>query len=759
MSISGNKERDTPKEIKRKFIFYHQHDSMDCGPACLQMIAHAYGRRFNLEFLRKQSNISRSGVSLQGISDAAESIGMHTMGIRTTFEKLSQKAQLPCIVHWRQMHFAVVYRIEKKKTLFRTNKDKGKTWVHVADPARGLLKYTEEEFKKSWITTRHEGEEKGIALLIEPIPSFYEIDPDAQQPVNLHFLLRYLRPYKKMIWQLLWGIFAGSLLQLVFPFLTQAIVDQGIGMRNMGFIYIVLGAQLALVAGRASIDFIRRWILLHISTRVNVSFISDFLIKLMKLPMKYFDTKLAGDLIQRINDHSRIENFLTQSLLNIVMAVISLSVLGVVLAVYDFSIFAIFLSGSIIYVVWVHYFMKKRAALDHKNFAQMSMHQSNLIQLVQGMQEIKLTGSEKQKRWEWESIQAEIFHTKTKSLSLGQWQQGGAVMINEIKNVIITFVSASAVLSGHITLGAMLSIQYIIGQLHGPIEQMVGFMQQMQDASLSLERMGEIHGRENEEPAVTGTGMPPPIDTTAGICIRNLCFQYNGPHSPMILKNVSLQIPPGKTTAIVGCSGSGKTTLIKLLLGFYPAVSGDIYIGSIPLSLASFKEWRKHCGVVMQDGFIFNDTIAYNIAAGDEDIDKRKLLYAVTVANIREFIESRPLKYNTKIGNDGVGLSQGQKQRILIARAVYKNPDFIFFDEATNALDTSNERIIMEKLELFFKKRTVVVVAHRLSTVKNADQIVVLHQGEIAEIGTHAELVAKRGAYYMLVSNQLELDN
>jgi ATP-binding cassette subfamily B protein len=758
MYALGNKSSLTERR-KRKFPFYHQHDAMDCGPACLRMIAHAYGRRYSLEFLREHSNISRRGVNLQGIGDAAETIGMRTMGVRTTFEKLSQKAQLPCIVHWKQVHFAVVYHIEKKKPFFRSKDRRSQFWIHVADPAHGLLKYTEEEFKKCWITTRHEGEEKGIAMLLEPAPGFYDAETTKQQPVDLRFLINYLRPHKKIMWQLLWGILAGSLLQLVFPFLTQAIVDRGVGQRNIEFIYIMLAAQLSLVAGRASIDFLRRWILLHVSTRVNVSFLSDFLTKLMRLPMKYFDSKLAGDLIQRINDHSRIENFLTQSLLSIVMAGVSLVVMGVVLTVYDFKIFSIFLLGSIVYALWIRYFMKKRGVLDHKNFAQKSIHQSNLIQLVQGMQEIKLTGSEKQKRWEWESIQAELFKIKAKSLFLGQWQQGGAVMINEIKNVIITFVSASAVLSGHITLGAMLSIQYIIGQLHGPVGQLVSFMQQTQDASLSLERLGEIHGREDEEPGTEGAGLYPQIDTASGIDIRDISFQYNGPHSPVILKNVSLHISPGKITAIVGGSGSGKTTLIKLLLGFYPVVSGNIRIGNVSLSHASFKEWRRYCGVVMQDGYIFNDTIARNIVAGEDDIDKKRLLHAVTVANIRDFIESLPLKYNTKIGNEGNGISQGQKQRILIARAVYKNPDFIFFDEATNALDASNERIIMKNLETFFRGRTVVVVAHRLSTVKNADRIVVLHNGEIVEIGTHEELVAKHGAYYTLVSNQLELGN
>lgn len=754
-----NKATTSFERRKRKFPIYFQHDAMDCGPACLRMIADAYGRKYSLEFLREHSNITRRGVNLRGIGDAAEVIGMRTMGVRTTFDKLSKQAKLPCIVHWKQMHFAVVYRVEKKRKGFFAKDGQEQTWIYVADPGHGLLKYTEDEFKKCWISTRHKGEEKGVAMLVEPTPYFYKSEGDYKQTVNLRFLLRYLRPYNSIIWQLIWGILAGSILQLIFPFLTQAIVDQGVGRKDISFIYIVLAAQLALVVGRATIDFIRRWLLLHICMRINIAFISDFLTKLMRLPMKYFDTKQAGDLIQRINDHDRIEQFLTKSLLNIVMAVISLSVLSVVLGVYSIAILLVFLVGSIFYGLWVYRFMKKRAELDHKNFAQNSVNQSNLIQLVQGMQEIKLTGSEKQKRWEWEEIQAKLFKVKSNSLSLGQWQQGGAILINEMKNIIITFMSASAVLSGDITLGAMLSIQYIIGQLHGPIEQLVGFLQEMQDANLSLERMGEIHGREDEEPKTAGTELPPRIDTRSGIDIRNISFQYYGSHSPVILKNVSLTIPSGKTTAIVGGSGSGKTTLIKLLLGFYPVVSGDIRVGNVSLSQVSFKEWRRHCGVVMQDGFIFNDSIARNIAAGDDDIDIKQLLYAVTVANIKEYIESLPLKYNTKIGSEGNGLSQGQRQRILMARAVYKNPNFIFFDEATNALDARNERIIMENLNEFFHGRTVVVVAHRLSTVKNADQIVVLQNGEIVEIGKHTELVARRGAYYTLVSNQLELGN
>lgn len=473
--------------------------------------------------------------------------------------------------------------------------------------------------------------------------------------------------------------------------------------------------------------------------------------------MKYFDTKLTGDLIQRINDHTRIESFLTQSLLSIVMGTINLIVFGIVLVVYDIKIFAVFFAGSVIYFLWVHRFMNKRKELDHKSFAQMSTHQGNLIQMVQSMQEIKLTGSEKQKRWEWEGIQAEMFNIKMNSLSLGQWQQGGGIIINEVKNVLVTVLSAGAVLSGNLTLGAMLSIQFIIGQLHGPIEQLVGFMQQAQDANLSLERMGEIHGRENEE--TTDMDTLDNVDVDKGINISNVFFKYNNSSPRMVLQDVSIFIPPGKITAIVGSSGSGKTTLLKLLLGFYHPVSGTIRLGNKYLSNVSFKDWRRHCGVVMQEGYIFSDTIANNIAPGEDEIDKERLGYAVSVANIKDFIESLPLRYNTKIGNDGSGLSQGQKQRILIARAVYKNPAFIFFDEATNALDAHNEKTIMENLSEFFRNRTVVVVAHRLSTVRDADQILVMDNGSIIEKGTHADLVAQRGAYYKLVVNQLELTN
>lgn len=731
-----------------KFPFYKQLDGMDCGPSCLRMIARYHGKKFSVQQLREQSFIQRTGVNMQGISEAATSIGMRATGIRTTIDKLKQQSRLPCILHWNQIHFVVLYNIVQKK---------GKTYFYIADPAYGLLKYEEEELKKCWISTSQGGIEKGIAMLLEVTLQFYDTTPIKYEGISLWHLLRYVHPYRKMIVQLIIGLLAGSVLQLAFPFLTQTIVDQGIGHRNLNFIQLILAAQLMLVFSRTLIEVIRRCILLHISTRVNVALISDFLVKLMRLPMRFFDSKLAGDLIRRIEDHKRIEMFLTQSVLSILFATITIIIFGGVLAVYNLKIFLLFLLFSILYVGWVKLFMRKRADLNRKNFEQMSVNQDNLMQMIYGMQDIKLLGCEQQKRWEWENIQASLFHINIKSLNLGQWQQVGAVLINEVKNILITVLSATAVLNGDITLGIMLSIQYIIGQMQGPIEQFVSFMQQAQDAQLSLERLGEIHSKPNEEED-KGPDSDEQISGNQSIQLQDVFFTYGSEKSKKIIKGVSLDIPAGKTTAIVGLSGSGKTTLIKLMLGFYPPTEGKVCIGGQSLQDLSFKQWRKHCGVVMQEGFIFNDTIANNIAPEDDTVDKKKLLYAVDMANIRSFIETLPLKYNTRIGNTGQGVSQGQKQRILIARAIYRNPDYLFFDEATNALDTDNEKTIQRNLDQFFKDRTVVIVAHRLSTVRNADQIVVLKDGNITEQGNHDSLISQQGDYYRLVKNQLELN-
>ena len=730
------------------FPFFQQLDAMDCGPSCLRMIAKHYGKNYSLQTLRDKSYITREGVSMLGISDAAEAIGFRSMGVRITFEQLLTEAPLPCIAHWKQNHFVVVYKISQKK---------GKTSVHVADPARGLITFTKDEFVSGWENTREGGEDKGLCLLLETTPDFYNSDDEKPNKSGFKFLFSYLRPYKKLITQLFLGLILGSLLQLIFPFLTQSIVDKGINNQDLSFVTLIIIAQLVLIFSRTIVEFIRSWILLHLGTRINISLISDFLTKLMKLPVSFFDTKMTGDLIQRIGDHHRIENFLTSSTLNILFSFVNLIIFGIVLLIYSVNIFLIFLLGSILYTLWVYIFMKKRRELDNRRFAQLSSNQSNVIQLITGMQEIKLNNCEKQKRWEWESIQAKLFKVNMASLSLSQYQQAGGVFINEIKNIAITFLAAKSVIDGQMTLGMMLAVQYIIGQLNSPITQMIGFLQSTQDAKISLERLGEIHNRENEESDETPKISILPENRQLNI--DSVSFQYEGPHSPFVLDNIEMNIPEKKITAIVGTSGSGKTTLIKLLLGFYEPQKGKIKLGDIYLNNISNRMWRDKCGVVMQDGFIFSDSIASNIAVSDEFPDREKLLNAVKVANIQEFIESLPLGYNTKIGQNGVGLSQGQKQRILIARAVYKNPEFIFLDEATNALDANNERVIMENLDQFFKGKTVVVVAHRLSTVKNADQIVVLEKGKIIEKGTHTELTKKKGAYYELVRNQLELGN
>lgn len=724
------------------FPFYRQLDAMDCGPACLRMVAAYYGKQFPIQVLREKSHITREGVSMLGISDAAESIGIRTKGVRINYEQLKSEAPLPCIAHWKQKHFVVVHRIKK-----------GHVWI--ADPAIGKLKLTEKEFCKGWISTRVEGDENGLCLLLEPTADFYDQEEDKRDRQSFRFLFSYLRSHRKFIIQLLLGLLFGSLLQLIFPFLTQQVVDFGINNQDLGFIYLILIAQLVLFISRMSVDFIRGWILLHLGTRVNISLISDFLIKLMKLPIRFFDSKLIGDLLQRIGDHRRIELFLTSATLNILFSLLNLLIFGIVLAIYNLTILWIFLAGSGLYILWIYLFMKRRRELDYRKFKQLAENQSSLIQLFTGMQEIKLNNIEKQKRWEWENIQSKLFTVNVKSLSLNQYQQAGATFINETKNILITILTATAVISGEMTLGMMLAVQYILGQLNSPLDQMIGFFHRTQDARISLERLGEIHLREDEDKEVEGkvTLLP----EKKKITIQGLSFQYEGPHSPFVLKDLDFEIPERKQTAIVGVSGSGKTTMIKLLLGFYPPVEGEIKVGDIQLKSYNTTFWRSVCGVVMQDGFVFSDSISRNITMGDEQVDREKLLKAVKTANIQEMIESLPLGYNTKIGLNGHGLSQGQKQRILIARAIYKDPEYLFFDEATNALDAKNERIIMDNLKEVFVGKTVVVVAHRLSTVKDADQIIVLDRGEIIEKGTHEELTRLKGHYYHLVKNQLEL--
>lgn len=732
-----------------QFPLYFQHDAMQCGIACLQMVCKYYGKEYTLVQLSDICFATNEGVSLLGISQAAEKLGLHTVCGRATTEQLEQ-VELPSIIFWNQNHFVVLYKIKKRRK---------ENLYYVADPGKGKVIYTEKEFKEGWLNTQSKGEEKGVVMFLNPTPIFSKLNLIEQKHKkrSFSFLFSYIEQYKRYFGQIVLGLLVGCLLQLILPFLTQAIVDVGITHQNMKLIWLILLGQLVLTVSRTSVDFIRRWILLHISMRINISLVSDFFIKLLKLPMSFFDTKLMGDLLQRMNDHKRIEEFLTTQTLSIMFSLLSFIIFGAVLLCYNTIIFAVFLLGSIIYGIWIATFLQKRKVLDYELFEKQATNNNKTYQFITSMQEIKLQDCEQRRRWEWEDVQADLFQVQMKNLKLQQTQEAGSIFINEVKNIVITIVAATAVIHGEMTLGMMLAVQYIIGQLNSPVEQLMNFFYSLQDVKISLERINEIHEMKNEEKH--GSHSTTLGNNMGSLQFKNVDFKYDPHQLNKIISNINLTIPEGKITAIVGTSGSGKTTLIKLLLGYYPVLNGEIIIGKTNINDLNVKWWRRQCGVVMQDGVIFSESIARNIAVDDGEIDRERLLQAVKIANIKDYIMGLPLKYDTLIGRDGIGLSQGQKQRILIARAVYKNPRYIFLDEATNALDANNERAIVENLNHFYKGKTVVVVAHRLSTVKNADQIIVIEKGKIVEIGTHAELAQKRGAYYNLVKNQIELGN
>lgn len=718
---------------------------MQCGVASLAMVSSHFGKRYSVEYLSQVCCATHDGVSFLGIAQAAKKIGLKSLCGNASVEGILQ-APLPCILHWNQNHFVVLYKIRRGKTFY------------IADPGKGKIRYTKEEFRRHWISTTSQGEEKGVAMFLEPTPEFGRLEGEEAEGIHsFRFLMGYLKQYRRCFVQIALGLLVGSLLQLILPFLTQAIVDLGIKHQDIKLIWLILLGELMIVIGRTSTDFIRRWLLLHISMRINISLVSDFFIKLLKLPMSFFDTKLMGDLLQRMGDHSRVQSFLTNQTLGVMFTTLSFLIFGVILAYYNLSIFTVFLAGSALYGIWIATFLQRRKVLDYELFEKQAINQNKTYQFITSMQEIKLQDCERRRRWEWEDVQADLFGVQMKSLKLQQTQEAGSIFINEVKNIVITVLAATAVIHGQMTLGMMLAVQYIIGQLNSPVEQLMGFIYSLQDVKISLERINEVHRAKDEESGKDAREGFPSEDRS--IEIESLDFKYD-PHALRnTLEGISFRIPAGKVTAIVGASGSGKTTLVKLMLGYYPVAKGRITIGGQDINGYNLKWWRRQCGVVMQDGVIFSESIARNIAVDDGEVDLDRLEQAARIANIHDYVMSLPLKYNTLIGRDGIGLSQGQKQRILIARAVYKNPSFIFLDEATNALDAKNERAIVENLNEFYQGRTVIVVAHRLSTVKNADQIVVLEAGKVVETGNHASLIEKQGAYYNLVKNQLELGN
>jgi len=761
---------------KRKMKYFKQLDYMDCGPTCLKMVSAFYGKEYSLDFLRANSYITKNGVSLLGLSNAAEKIGFKTMVAKIDYQQLTEQVPLPCILHWNQEHFVVLYDT-KPKSLFRKD-DK----LVIGDPGHDLVYVDKTTFNKCWVGT---ADEKGIALLIEPTPEFYNLGEEKQKNKNgFGFLFDYLKPYKRYFLQIILGMLLGSMISMCFPFLTQSLVDFGVNRKNVSFIHLILLSQLLLFAGSIAVDLIRNWILLHVSTRISITIISSFLVKLMKLPISFFESKNVGDITQRINDHHRIETFLTGSTLNTLFSVINLIVFSFVLALYNINLLLIFGVGSLLSIIWISIFLKQRRHIDYNRFQRARENQNSLYELITGMQEIKLYNSQKARRWEWERIQAKLFKVNIKSLALEQYQEIGATFFTQLKNIFISYTAAMLVINQEISLGVMLSISYIVGQMNNPLAQIIQFIRSIQDAKISLDRLGEIHNRPEEEspediaPTGIAGSMEENYDYNAadglyinhsifinnfnqnrgeGITLSNLSFRYGSPKSPLVLKNINMHIPKGKITAIVGSSGSGKTTLMKLLLKFYPPSEGDILVDGNNLQELSAKLWRDSCGTVMQEGYIFSDSIARNIAVDGERIDEERLFSAVKVANVHEYIAKLPLGFTTRIGNTGSGLSGGQKQRLFIARAVYKDPKYLFFDEATSALDSNNEKVIMQNLNEFYKGKTVLVIAHRLSTVMNADQIIVMKDGEIVEHGNHIELAASKGYYYELVKNQLDL--
>ncbi|WPP51758.1 peptidase domain-containing ABC transporter [Catalinimonas niigatensis] len=728
-----------------RFPLYRQLDSVDCGPTCLRMIARYYGKYYSLEEIREVTFMGKEGTSLLNLSGAAEQIGFLSEAVMVEADVLFEDIPLPCIAHWQQEHFVVVYKITTK-------------YVYVADPAIGKVKYGREAFLKGWCQPENK---TGILLLLEPSTTFRNEKEDKSTKSQWHIINSFLKPYRPYLGMVLAGVFTLSIIQLAMPFLAQALVDEGIRQNNLNFIYIILIAQLVLFGSQTLGEAIRNYLLLYVGSRVSLSLLSDFLQKLVQLPFTFFERKNLGDLFQRITDSDRIEGFLTQQSITLLFSLLNVVVLGGVLLFYHWLIFVLFFSGALLYVLWISWFAKKRLTLEQQRFSVSAREQGQLHDLLYGMPEIKINDSQQRRRWRWEAVRIRQHQIATRTLAVEQWQLQGGQVLHELKNIGITFLSALFVIQGEMTLGMLIAVQYILGQLNAPLLSLIGFHQSAQDAKLSLSRLNEVYHDSNHYQLDKSTLTDTLLDSAlhGPIVLENVSFRYAGPQSPVVLQDVSCSIPEGKVTAIVGTSGSGKTTLLKLLLKFYEPTEGRISAGNCTLGKLPSTTWLSECGVVMQDGYIFDDTILANITESDSrnPLDKSRLAHAVRIAHLETFIHSLPNDYKTHIGQNGMGLSGGQRQRILIARAVYKDPKYLFFDEATSALDAETERFIVNNLENFYQDRTVIIVAHRLSTVKHADQILVLEEGKVVEQGTHTELACKKGFYYNLVKNQLEL--
>jgi ATP-binding cassette, subfamily B, bacterial len=724
---------------RKKYPFYKQPDAMDCGPVCLKMVAAYHGKNLSMPYLRKLCGIGKQGTTLRDLNDAADQLSFKTFAAELPFHKL-ENVPLPCILHWQKEHYVVLYEVNDQ-------------YVYLADPAlSSKIKLRIEDFLTAW--TINTQKKTGRALLLQPDQAFKDLKEPYEHKTSLWSLLPYLKMHRKGWLPILISLFLASGFSLIIPLLTQMVVDKGINAKNTSLLLLICLGQLMLFSGRMLMDFMRARILFRIGARTSIIMLKDFLAKLMKLPFSFFDNRQAGDNMQRVNDNQRIEEFLTNFLINFILSAITLLVLGGVLFYYNWQIFLLFMIGATISILWSNSFQQKRKIIDQKKFKVLSANQQLLLEIFYAMQEIKLTGSEENKKQLWESLQDQSFDLKLEALQLDQRMQGVGSFINEVKNVLITYAAAMLVINDQITLGGMLAVTYVCGQLNAPVNQLVEFARVSQNTRFSLMRMDEVQQEEDEDleekEPIKNVG---PVD----ISLNKVSFKYGSKRAPYVLKDIDLLIPAGKVTAIVGTSGSGKTTLIKLLLKFYALTNGEITIGEQSLTQVNAKSWRKHCGVVMQDGYVFMDSIANNIFAGAVLKDFERLYEAAKMANMHDFFSSMPFGYDTVVGRDGYGLSEGQKQRLLIARMIYRDPDYVFLDEATNALDAQNERSIVNNLNTFFKGKTVLIVAHRLSTVKHADQIIVMHQGEIKECGTHEMLLLNKGSYYNLIKNQLEL--